>query len=172
MSSLNASRAPSLICTALLLPLVTGCGVIFGGTRETIQVQSSPRAAEITTTPPTATYTTPASISLERKHSYNLTFTKEGYSSAEFQIQNRIRVGIVVLDVLFTSLVGVVIDAVTGGWYKLEPKTAAVALEKLASNIEGPDTIQVAITVEETDEGKIVRVEPSIPGVVTHVEQS
>ena len=79
----------------------------------------------VTTVPVTGTLTTPASVALERKNSYTLTFMAEGYESSEFQIQHQMRTGILVADILLTGLIGVVVDAVTGGWYKLEPKTVS-----------------------------------------------
>ena len=83
----------------------------------------------VTTVPVTGTLTTPASVALERKNSYTLTFMAEGYESSEFQIQRQMRTGILVADVLLTGLIGVVVDAVTGGWYKLEPKTVSLSLQ-------------------------------------------
>ena len=111
-------------------------------------------------------------MSLERKHSYVLTFSAEGYGSAEFQIRHEMRVGILVADVLLTGLIGVVVDAITGGWYKLEPKTAIVTLERAAAN-EGPDhdTIEVAITIQENKEGRELEIQASAAGVVMQVER-
>ena len=37
---------------------VSGCGVMFGGTTETLRVSSSPAAARLTTEPATGTFTT------------------------------------------------------------------------------------------------------------------
>ncbi len=99
---------------------------VFSGSRQSIQVQSSPAATKVTTTPETGEYTTPTTLNLERKNSYTLHFEKEGYSPATFQIQNHTRGGIVVLDVLLTGLVGVVVDAATGPWNGLSPEAATV----------------------------------------------
>ena len=172
MRILGRSRAVSLVSIGLLLPSLAGCGTIFGGTTEIISVQSSPSAATVATVPLTATYTTPSSVSLERKNNYLLTFSAEGYRSAEFQIRHELRVGILVADVLLTGLIGVVVDAITGGWYRLEPKTAVVTLERVAAANEGPDKdeIEVAIAIQETEEGRVVEVEASGP-VVMHVER-
>jgi hypothetical protein len=41
--------------------------------------------------------------------------------------------GILVLDILFTGLIGVIVDAVTGAWYKLSPETATVSLTSLGA---------------------------------------
>lgn len=142
-----------------------GCGVIFNGTRQTITATSAPDGAKITTEPGTGDYTTPASLSLERKNNYVLRFTREGYSPATFQIERQMQGGILALDILFTGLLGVVIDAATGAWYKLSPETAVVSLTKVAEG-NGPDEIQVYVT----SKGDAVQVRSSAPGVSVHVQ--
>ena len=170
MQNRRDARAVSVVLLGgLLLPSLAGCGTIFGGSTEVITFQSSPSAASVATSPPTATYTTPASVSLQRKQNYLLTFSADGYSSAEFQIRREMRVGILVADVLLTGLIGVVVDAVTGGWWKLEPKTAVVTLERASAANEGlfdGDKIEVAVSVHETEEGREVRLQASAPVVV------
>src|SRR5687768_3104358 len=109
---------------ALVVAVVsTGCGTIFNGTRQTIVATSAPDQASIAVEPGGGKFTTPSSLSLERKNDYNLTFTKEGYSPATFQIQHKMNAGILVLDIL-AGLVGVIVDAATGGWNDLSPETA------------------------------------------------
>src|SRR2546428_13491438 len=112
------NRMPSvplpLVCVAMPLT-VAACGLIFGGTRQTIQANSSPPGTTITTAPPTATLTTPASVSLERKKDYTLTFSRAGYTSADVQVSHHVRGGIIVLDNLF-GLVPALVDAATCAW--------------------------------------------------------
>lgn len=155
-----------LVVVLLTAPGLAGCGVMFGGTREAIQVQSAPQAATVATTPGTGTYTTPTTLSLERKNDYTLRFTRAGYREATFDIHHSLRGGMVALDILFTGLIGVVIDAATGGWFKLEPKSATVTLERLAAGA-GPERIKVGIH----QQGEGLLVEASEPGVTVSVER-
>jgi hypothetical protein len=127
-----------------LIPL-GACGVIFNGSNQAIQVQSSPDAAKVTANPGGQTSTTPTTLTLSRKESYALTFTKDGYKDATFSIQNHVKGGIVVLDVLLTGLIGVVVDAATGGWNGLSPESATVAMTKTSAMAPGPDTIYVRV---------------------------
>jgi len=167
------SRMATLLLLAVLLPTLSGCGTIFGGTREIITATSAPDVARITTDPSSGSFTTPASMSLERKHSYTLTFTKDGYEPATFQINHSLRGGIVVLDVLFTGLLGVIIDAVTGGWYQLEPKSAVVVLTQSDGFTNGPETIEINISVGSSEDGKNkVSIDGTRPGVLVRVEQN
>lgn len=156
---------------ALLLTFsLTACGTIFGGSTEIIQVNSAPNGASIATVPASGSFRTPASLTLERKNSYTLVASMEGYSSAEFLIRKEMRVGIVVLDVLLTGLIGVVVDAVTGGWWNLEPDNATLVLERTDDSIDGPKTIEVTLTMG--GDGKDVMVDASQEGVLLTVHQN
>jgi hypothetical protein len=132
----------------LLLSALPGCGLMFGGTHQAVSVQSSPEAVKVTTTPPTGDFTTPTTLNLERKNDYSLTFEKEGYTPAHFQIQHHMRGGILALDIIFTGLLGIIPDAATGAWNGLKPETVNVTLTKTAA-IDGPDQIHVGVRVGE-----------------------
>lgn len=93
-----------------------------------------------------------------------MTFELTGYKPATFQVQRKMQGGILALDILFTGLLGVVVDAATGAWYKLTPESAVVSLTKLVAGA-GPDTIQVYVTRQ----GDVLRLESSAPGVSVHV---
>jgi hypothetical protein len=134
----------ALVVSAVLL---TGCGALLHGPRQNIDVQSSPSGAKVETLPASGTYTTPSTISLERKNNYVLTFTAPGYSPATFNIHNGIGTGTVIADVLLTGLVGVVVDGLTGSWYGLSPESANVTLTKLGGLEDDGDAIHVSIGV-------------------------
>jgi len=165
------NRIPSLtlplVCVAMPLT-VAACGLIFGGTRQTIQANSSPPGTTIVTAPATATLTTPASVSLERKRDYTLTFSKAGYTSADVQVAHHVRGGIIVLDILL-GLVPVIVDAATGAWNSLSPNMVNVTLTKTAM-IDGPPTIRVGITVQQDKDGAgVMVIKSSAPGVTVDV---
>jgi hypothetical protein len=161
----------SLVCVVALTASLPGCGVIFGGTRQAVQVTSAPDGAKVTTQPPTTEYATPTSLSLERKNNYTLTFAKEGYKPATAEVQKSMRTGILVLDILFTGLLGVIVDAATGGWYRLGPENVTVSLTKLSADVAGPDRIDVTLrTTREDGRGAEVAVDSTAPGVTVTVE--
>ena len=160
-------RQISIIVTfCLFFVTLFGCGAIINGTRQTIQANSSPSGAMITISPTNEEYTTPASLSLERKNNYVLDFTKEGYTSAKFNIHKELSGGILVLDILF-GLVGVIVDGATGAWYNLSPEAATVSLERLGA-VDGPEEIQVHILLK----GDTLRIKSDEPGVKVKVEQT
>lgn len=126
-------------------------------------MQSAPAGAKVISAPTTGTYATPTIRNLKRKHDYTLTFTSEGYDTATFRITNHVQAGFVVLGILGTGLIGVVVDAATGGWYALSPTSATVALTKTTAMGPGPDTIK--IRVARVRRGSEVRVTSSVPDV-------
>ena len=163
------SRIIRIIAAVAVIAPLGGCGALFNGSRQSIQVQSSPAGTKVTTAPETGEYTTPTTLNLERKNSYTLKFEKDGYSPATFQIQHHTSGGIVVLDVLFTGLIGVIVDASTGAWNALSPESATVSLTKIAA-VPGPDTINVGIRVHNEGSRSRVDIDASAPGVGTRIE--
>jgi hypothetical protein len=148
--------------------LLAGCGAILHGSRQNLDVQSSPSGAHVETSPATGAYTTPTTLNLERKNSYVLTFTSPGYNPATFNIQHNIGTGTVIADVLLTGLVGVLVDGLTGSWYGLTPESANVTLQR-STDGSGPEEIHVSVT--RSDNGGI-RVTSDGPNVSVRVRQN
>jgi hypothetical protein len=158
-----------LAIVMVLLPGITGCGVILlGGTTEPVTVLAEPGGATVTTIPATSTFTTPATIELERKNNYVLRFDLLGYETGELAVNKKVRVGVVVLDVLF-GVVPVLVDAVTGGLYELLPKTATVSLVKINAAVPGPDTLEVTFTMTDRGDRTTATVFSDTPGVTLTV---
>ena len=159
-----------LLCVVALLPAVSGCGLMFGGTRQIVRATSSPDGVTVTTGTGGQDFKTPAAMSLERKYNYTLTFSVVGYTSQKVDLQRSIRGGIVVLDIL-CGLVPVIVDAATGAWYKLSPEVVNVSLTKTDSSMPGPDVIQLSISLKDGKEATEIRVN-STPStdVNVHVE--
>ena len=169
MRSLMKCRTIALF--VLLIP-ISGCGTIFGGTTEIVRVTSAPAQASLTTQPPTGTTTTPASLSLQRKNSYVLTASLDGYRPAELQIRQEMRVGVLVADVLLTGLLGVVVDAVTGGWWNLEPNDATLVLERADGNLTGPERIEIRLLIDDVGNKRVLDVQSDVPGVRLQITPS
>jgi len=129
---------------ALAACALTGCGTILHGPRQLVPVQSTPTGATVSASPADAgPVTTTGSLDLERKNSYQLTFTSPGYSTATANLHPNIGTGTVIADVLLTGLVGVVVDAATGAWYGLVPENVTVTLNRTTGM--GPETIHVQV---------------------------
>ena len=145
--------------------LLTGCGAIMHGSRQNVLVQTSPAGATVETSPATGTFTTPATLDLERKNTYVLNFTSPGYAPATLSLHPSVGTGTVIADVLLTGLVGVVVDGLTGSWYGLNPESANVTLSRTTAT--GPETIHIHVGATNSD-GK-VGVTADAPGVKVEV---
>lgn len=150
-----------LVCTFIIS---TGCAAISHGTKQTIPVQSSPNAVSVGVSG--MSFTTPTTLELNRKNEYVLSFSKEGYESAQIQVTKHLSGGFLAADILLTGLLGVVIDGVTGAWYNLKPETVTVTLGKI-SNVPGPDEIEIAI--EGAGKSDNLDITSSVPDVDIHV---
>lgn len=165
-------QVPNLRITAVLALAVSvaGCGTLFGGTTKNISVTSAPSAATITTQPGTATFTTPTTLVLERKNSYTLIARRDGYNEVQFQIRRSMRTGPLILDILFTGLIGVIVDAVTGGWYDLQPEDVSLVLERTDDSVDGPVAIEIFIGSSKDDPGSF-SVEATEPVQIEVIKQ-
>ncbi len=150
-----ASVFSCLIAAVLMTFAFSGCGAMFNGSTKSIHINASPSGTKLSTQPPTGDFTAPTTLQLERKNAYVLNFSKEGYNSASVQIQKKAQFGIILLDVLFTGLIGVVVDATTGAWNNLSPDQVSVSLEKLeGASVDGPDTIEISLNSKQISENQ------------------
>lgn len=147
---------------------LTGCGAILHGSRQNIEVQSSPTGARLEVAPGTGIFATPTTLNLERKNSYVLTFSSPGYNPATFDLHNGIGTGTVIADVFLTGLIGVLVDGLTGSWYGLEPESANVTLTRSTTTGTGPE--QIHIQLREADGKGRVELKSDAPGVSVRVE--
>jgi hypothetical protein len=157
-------RIAKVILTCILIASLSGCGAIFKGSSQDISIQSAPAGATVTGSPGFGTLTTPTTVKLSRNSNYEMSFSKEGYNSTSVGIRKSADGGIIVLDVLFTGLIGVVIDAATGSWNNLKPETVNAVLEKEETGMLGPDKIE--ITVSSCSAGAGVNIESTEPVTV------
>lgn len=114
------------------------------------------------TRPSTRTYTTPASIELKRKNVYTLIASRQGYSSAEYELDRNIRGKALAFDII-TGLLWIAVDAATGAWYELEPREVEMTLERTDAAVQGPERIRVEIEV--SPDGRTLEIRSSEPGV-------
>jgi hypothetical protein len=47
---------------------------------------------------------------------------------------------------LFWFPAGLIVDAITGAWYRLEPEQVTVTLTKLSSDLPGPESIEIYLS--------------------------
>lgn len=119
----------SLKITAVLAVLfLSGCGTIIHGTTEQVGVTSDPSGATVEIDK-TKIGKTPLTQELSRKDTHSVKISMDGYKSREMII-NRTTSGWAWGNILFGGLIGLVVDASTGGLYKLEPNEVNAQLKE------------------------------------------
>ena len=106
--------------------MVAGCGTLFLPSSADITVNSNPVKAAVTIDGVTMGVT-PLEVSLPTNRSYVISVSKEGYGTVSCTVNRKVSGVIVVLYVL-GGLVPALVDATTGGWYKLDSDSCTAQL--------------------------------------------
>lgn len=155
----------SIFVMASLLIFI-GCGAMLHGTKQTINVSSTPPGVSVKVSPGEKNITTPAKLVLSRKYSYTLVFEMEGYTSETIYVNREIEPGILVMDI-FWFPIGVIIDGATGAWYRLSPDNVTVTMKKESgASKELPENIHITVSTSKVSKGaKQLEINSSVPGV-------
>ena len=125
-------KGSALILSVVVLVLaVSGCATILTGTDQDILVTSSPTSANVTIKANNGMEVfngvTPATVTLARKREYAVTISLEGYKSVTLPINQSFQ-ALYLGNIICGGLIGLVIDAVNGAMWKLEPEMVSVSL--------------------------------------------
>lgn len=122
--------------TALLAVLaLSGCASIMHGTTQQIGVSSAPTGARVVVDG-NQRGITPIVLDLERKRIHSISVQADGYQPFEMAL-TRSTSGWVWGNIVFGGLIGLAVDAATGGLYKLSPETVSAELQR--SGVEWSD---------------------------------
>ncbi|MCK5332191.1 MAG: PEGA domain-containing protein [Candidatus Marinimicrobia bacterium] len=128
-----------LFFVSLLILLLVGCAYIIDKDVQDIGINSTPTGAKvvITTTGGVIMFegTTPASANLKKKYEYIVTVSMEGYQDKTMRLDQAIN-PIVIGNLLCGGIPGLIVDAMTGALYKLEPDQLVFTLQTASINGE------------------------------------
>lgn len=148
MPSLNKDHL-IVVVGAVVLSLASvvffGCATIMHGTSQGIGIQSKPTGAAVTID--NQEYgKTPVVANLSRKDNHVVHLTLDGYQPFDATII-RSTSGWVWGNILFGGLIGLAVDAISGGLYKLSPQQveAELASKGMGMDIRGNDIIIVVV---------------------------
>jgi len=120
----------SYTTTVLALLFFGGCATIMHGTKQDISIASDPPGAKAIIN--NISVTTPSTIPLQRKHTYRVEISKPGYESKTARVDKNFSAWYLV-NIPFISvaggLIGLIIDAVNGAMWNLDPDEVRVHLE-------------------------------------------
>ena len=127
--------------------LLTNCASIIHGSRQDIAFSSNPSSAEITINGESRGKT-PATISLKRNEDYAVKIQLLGYLPYEVNVSKKVD-GWIFGNIIFGGIIGLIVDASTGGMYKLSPEQINAQLNKgNASFLQKGNNIYVAVTMQ------------------------
>ena len=123
-------RKLTLFLSIFILP---GCASIMLGTTQDIGISSSPSRAKVTING-VPKGLTPVSIALKRKKKHMISLELSGYEPYEMVFTKSVS-GWAWGNIIFGGLIGLVVDAESGGLYVLEPKNIRANLIKKSINV-------------------------------------
>jgi hypothetical protein len=132
-------RLSRALLTLSLLIALNGCATIMHGTTQDIGVTTDPAGADLLIDGEQH-YTSPAMITMKRKHDHTVEIFQEGYNKELVEIKGDLSWA-VAGDILAGGAIGYGIDAATGAQRRLVPEKVEVRLRPL-------------ITQEDRDEAK------------------
>lgn len=108
---------------------MASCAVIFDGTSDKVNFTSEPVGSEVWINGEYRGDTPLLNLKLRSNKEYTVEIKKAGFVTHRTTITNGVAAGYIVLDVLFTGLVGVVIDAATGAYFTLDETDISATLK-------------------------------------------
>lgn len=134
---------------------LAGCGTIINGSTQQITIQSAPSGASVAVNG-VRNAETPAILSLSRKTGHALEIELDGYEPFQMNIE-RGTSGWVWGNIVFGGLIGLVVDASTGGMYKLTPDQIAAELEESGAEVRVvDDSIYLLVTLAPEPDWQLV----------------
>lgn len=146
------------------LVLVTGCATIMSGTKQKIKIASTPTDANITISQFDQnqesaywTGTTPATVKVNRKNSYQVKISLKGYQPVEVPIEYKSMNGWVWGNIIFGGILGTVVDTVDGAANELGPDDINVTLMRVqTSNLGNKAEADYALLSSVNAKGKVM----------------
>ena len=136
--------------------LVSGCATIFKGSSQKIVINSTPAEANISIKNnggvEVFTGKTPSTVKLSKKHEYVVTIQLKGYKESVIQVTQTLE-GWFLGNILCGGVVGIIIDAVDGAMWDLEPENIQVSLT--TAYLNGTETQTYAIFKALDNQGQL-----------------
>lgn len=134
--------------TALCVPMIlfTSCATIINGTRQNVCISSEPTNADVWVD---QLYVgkSPVIVSLARNENHFVHLELEGYVPFELSIQRGVS-GWFFGNILFGGFIGIAVDAISGGMYKLTPEQAQAHMRECKmANAKKTDQSYIAIVM-------------------------
>ena len=128
----------SLVNALLILSLLaisSGCATIIHGTTQDVGITTDPTGADLLLDGKER-YQSPIKVTMKRKEDHMVEIIKDGYQKETVYIQSVLS-GAVAGNLLAGGIIGMGVDAMSGGGYRLVPENIDIRLRPLTSQSEG-----------------------------------
>lgn len=138
-----------LILGSVLAMMLTSCGTIISGSKQSVRFASNPNQATIFVNGQEIGKT-PMETKLARKENHQVSIQLEGYLPYEIKLEKKFNEWYIG-NVFFGGIIGLVIDPITGALYKLTPKEVNAQLKKGTAFQTDKNGIYIAVSLEKDD---------------------
>jgi hypothetical protein len=144
------SGRTKVVCLAVFAPaLVAACATIMHGTSQQVGINSQPVGATVVVDSQTVGVT-PVAAKLARKRIHRVTVTMPGYEPFAM-VTTRKTSGWVWGNIVFGGLIGLIVDASSGGLYDVRPEQVNAQLTRTGAMGEARDGMIYVFLVREVD---------------------
>lgn len=133
----------------LLPAALAACATIMHGTTQEVSVASSPTGAKVTVDGKEVGQT-PVVADLKRKDQHTIRLDLDGYNPYELRM-SRGTSGWVWGNIVFGGVIGLAVDAITGGMYKLKPEDINATLSPGTASVDRQGDLLVVTVVLRAD---------------------
>lgn len=145
----------TICCAVLAVFLITGCATIMHGSSQEVSISSNPSNAEVTVNQQPMG-TTPVVLDLDRKDTHRVAIELDGHLPYEMTLSRGVS-GWVAGNIIFGGLIGLAVDAISGGMYKLSPEQITAEMRRAsASTVANEDDIFITVVLEPKPDWKKV----------------
>jgi hypothetical protein len=133
-----------LVLLALALT-ASACGTIMHGASQDLGITSAPSGAQIAIDNQSRGVT-PMVANLSRKQNHIIHFTMDGYQAVDIAVTRSVS-GWVWGNIVFGGVVGLAVDAISGGLYKLNSDQILATMPKGSATKVGKDGAYIAVVM-------------------------
>ena len=126
-----------------------GCASIMHGTTQKIGISSSPTGAKVTVNN-MLLGNTPVFADLKRGQEHIVAIEMEGYEKSQLTLTKSVS-GWVWGNIVFGGLIGLAVDAISGGLYNLSPEQLNAELRKNGANVSSTKNGIIIVAVLQPD---------------------
>ncbi len=141
-------RGPAAVLLTAVV-VVAGCATIMHGTSQDVGISSTPTGAAVAVDNK-ALGNTPIIAHLSRKEHHIVVLKLDGYEPSEMTLTRGVS-GWVWGNIVFGGLIGLAVDAISGGLYKLTPEQLAANLQKKPVSLQKVDGLVYVAVVMRPD---------------------